>query len=48
VTILAGEVPGVAESRDKPAVDGAPAGYVCRGFTCLAPVTEPEALAALL
>ncbi len=48
VTILAGEVPGVAESRDKPAVDGGPAGYVCRGFTCLAPVTEPETLAALL
>jgi uncharacterized protein YyaL (SSP411 family) len=25
-------------------VDGAPAAYVCRDFTCLAPVTAPEAL----
>jgi uncharacterized protein len=25
-------------------VDGAPAAYVCRNFTCLAPVTTPEAL----
>jgi uncharacterized protein YyaL (SSP411 family) len=29
-------------------VDGAPAAYVCRQFTCLAPVTTPEALAAAL
>jgi uncharacterized protein len=25
-------------------VQGAPAAYVCRGFTCLAPVTTPEEL----
>jgi uncharacterized protein len=29
-------------------VDGAPAAYVCRGFTCLAPVTTPEQLRELL
>jgi uncharacterized protein YyaL (SSP411 family) len=29
-------------------VDGAPAAYVCRNFTCQAPVTTPEELRALL
>jgi uncharacterized protein YyaL (SSP411 family) len=29
-------------------VDGAPAAYVCRNFTCQAPVTTPEELTALL
>jgi uncharacterized protein len=29
-------------------VDGAPAAYVCRNFTCRAPVTTPEDLKALL
>ena len=29
-------------------VDGVPAAYVCRSFTCLAPVTTPEQLAELL
>ena len=29
-------------------VDGAPAAYVCRQFTCLAPVTTPEQLTEAL
>jgi uncharacterized protein len=29
-------------------VDGAPAAYVCRQFTCQAPVTTPEQLRAVL
>jgi uncharacterized protein YyaL (SSP411 family) len=29
-------------------VDGAPAAYVCRQFTCQAPVTTPAALEAAL
>ncbi|MGN7246746.1 thioredoxin domain-containing protein [Janibacter anophelis] len=33
---------------DRPLVDGRPAAYVCRGFVCDAPVTDPQALAALL
>ena len=30
--------------RDRPLVDGAAAVYVCRDFTCAAPVTDPAAL----
>lgn len=33
---------------DRPPVDGGPAAYVCRHFTCDAPVTSPEALAEAL
>lgn len=33
---------------DRPAVDSAPAAYVCRGFVCDRPVTDPADLAALL
>jgi uncharacterized protein len=34
--------------EDRDLVDGQPAAYVCRDFTCQAPVADPEALAALL
>ncbi|MBY8884021.1 thioredoxin domain-containing protein [Streptomyces sp. PTM05] len=34
--------------RDRPLVDGRPAAYVCRHFTCDAPVTDAEALAERL
>jgi len=33
---------------DRPLVSGGPAAYVCRDFTCLAPVTTPAALRATL
>ncbi|MBQ0987638.1 thioredoxin domain-containing protein [Streptomyces sp. F63] len=50
-TVVAVGEPGAAEPpllRDRPLVDGRPAAYVCRHFTCDAPVTDPEALAARL
>src|SRR5690606_26365587 len=34
--------------RDRPLVNGVPAAYVCRGFVCRTPVTDPDALAAEL
>src|SRR3954454_18262772 len=34
--------------RERPAIEGRPAAYVCEHFTCKAPVTEPQALAAEL
>jgi uncharacterized protein len=43
-----GAVAGAPLLADRPLVDGAPAAYVCRRFTCLAPVTDPRALADLL
>ncbi|MFG2223848.1 thioredoxin domain-containing protein [Streptomyces sp. NPDC048644] len=38
----AGEVPLL---QDRPLVDGEPAAYVCRHFTCERPTTDPEELA---
>ncbi len=35
---------GVPLLRDRPLVDGSAAAYVCRGFVCERPVTEPAAL----
>jgi uncharacterized protein YyaL (SSP411 family) len=34
--------------RERPAVEGKPAAYVCERFTCQAPVTDPQELAAAL
>ncbi len=39
------EVHAVPLLRDRPLVGGRAAAYVCRGFTCQTPVTEPTALA---
>jgi uncharacterized protein len=33
---------------DRPLIDGEPTAYVCRGYTCDKPVTEPDALSAQL
>ncbi len=34
----------VALLHDRPAIDGRPTAYVCRGFACLRPVTDPADL----
>jgi uncharacterized protein YyaL (SSP411 family) len=34
--------------RERPAVEGKPAAYVCEHFACKAPVTEPNELEAAL
>jgi uncharacterized protein len=39
---------GVPLLRDRPLVDGAAAAYVCRGFVCERPVSDPEDLRRLL
>jgi uncharacterized protein YyaL (SSP411 family) len=47
--VLAGGAPdGVPLLADRPPVDGKAAAYVCEGFACKAPVTEPEELERLL
>jgi hypothetical protein len=38
------ESPALPLLADRPLVSGGPAAYVCRDFTCLAPVTTPSAL----
>ncbi len=42
------DAPGVPLLADRPAVQGRPAAYVCRGFVCSAPVTDVSALSAAL
>jgi uncharacterized protein len=39
------DAPGVPLLAHRPLVAGAPAAYVCRGFVCDAPTTDPAALA---
>jgi uncharacterized protein len=49
--VLAGGPEGMERPellRDRPTVEGKPAAYVCENFTCQAPVTEPDRLAAQL
>jgi uncharacterized protein YyaL (SSP411 family) len=43
-----GEEKPLAPARDRPAVAGKATAYVCRNFTCSAPVTEAAALRPLL
>jgi uncharacterized protein YyaL (SSP411 family) len=42
--VVAWGPPEVPLLHDRPLVDGRPAAYVCRHFTCAAPVTEPADL----
>ena len=49
--VLAGGPEGVERPelmRERRAIDGRAAAYVCEHFACLAPVTEPDDLAAAL
>jgi hypothetical protein len=43
-----GDASAIPLLHDRPMRDGLPTAYVCRGFACRAPVTDPEALAAQL
>ena len=40
--------PGVPLLAGRPMLDGRPTAYVCRGFVCDRPVTDPDQLAELL
>ena len=48
LVVVAGapDAPGVPLLADRPLVDGQAAAYVCRGFVCDRPSTDPTALAA--
>ena len=43
-----GEADPLSPARDRPPVDGRATAYVCRNFTCSAPVTDPGDLRSLL
>jgi len=42
------DAPGVPLLEGRPLLDGVPTAYVCRGFVCDRPVTDPRSLAAQL
>ena len=44
----ASDASAVALLHERPAIGGEPTAYVCRGFACLRPVTNPRALRAQL
>lgn len=48
IVLAGGEPDGVPLLEGRGAVDGRGAAYVCERFSCLRPVTEPEALEELL
>jgi uncharacterized protein YyaL (SSP411 family) len=48
VVLAGGEGDAVPLLEGRTPVDGKPTAYVCERFSCQAPVTDPEALAALL
>jgi uncharacterized protein YyaL (SSP411 family) len=48
VNALPGDPSPLAPARDRPALEGRATAYVCRNFTCSAPVTDAAALRALL
>ena len=48
VTATPGDPTPLGPARDRPAVGGGPTAYVCRHFTCSAPITTPEELGRLL
>jgi uncharacterized protein YyaL (SSP411 family) len=48
LVLAGGEPDGVPLLEGRDAVEGRPTAYVCEGFACRAPVTEPGELAELL
>jgi uncharacterized protein YyaL (SSP411 family) len=46
--VLAGAPDAVPLLQDRPLVNGKPAAYVCHGYICDRPVTEPPALITAL